>query len=97
VRPIRHHRSDRARAHLFICDLAYLISRIVELKLEEKGIEMSFEKVFGMLENVTMDKLGGIGTNRTIWKCTRLTKEQMAILEHLNLDRKLFEQGWTRL
>lgn len=97
VRPIWHRRSDRARSHIFICDIAYLISRLVELKLKEKGMEMNFERVFEMFENSTMDKLSGIGISRAIWKCTKLNDEQRRIIETLNLDRNVFETGWKRL
>lgn len=97
VRPVRHYKKNRPDTHVFICDLAYLLSRLIELKLEKKKIETSWERIFGEFINVTLEKQGIPETNIEMWKEPPLNKTQKKLLSELEIDSKIYMRGWNKL
>ncbi len=57
MRPIRHYRSDRVKAHVFVCVLAYLVLKTMEKWLKERKVRLSVKRV---LEELHSLKLGDI-------------------------------------
>ena len=41
LRPIYHHADSRVRGHVFVCVLAYLLERLLELRLQDAGLPQS--------------------------------------------------------
>jgi len=60
LRPIFHHKEERVKAHVFICVLAYIIEKVVEKLLRDRGIEFTGEKVFSLFKQtgVAVMKVG---------------------------------------
>ena len=54
LRPMRHWTEERVRAHIFICVLAYLIEICIEIKLKEKGLEMTARKALDHLSEIKL-------------------------------------------
>ena len=54
LRPMRHWADERVRAHIFICVLAYLIETCIEIKLKEKGLEMTARKALDYLSEIKL-------------------------------------------
>ncbi len=54
LRPMFHWAEERVRAHIFICVLAYLIETCIEIKLKEKGVEMSARKALNILSEIKL-------------------------------------------
>ena len=54
LRPMRHWTEKRVRAHIFICVLAYLIETCIEIKLKEKGLEMTARKALDILSEIKL-------------------------------------------
>jgi len=81
VRPIRHWKENRVRAHIFLCILAYLLKQVLEYKLEQKGLKITAEKALNELSGIKMIsyKLG----DKVIDKVTKLNEKQKLILEKL--------------
>jgi len=54
LRPLRHWAEARVRGHIFICVLAYLIETCLEIKLKEKGLEMTARKALNLLSEIKL-------------------------------------------
>ena len=52
LRPIYHYAYTRVRGHIFICLLAYLLERLLELRLEAAGCPQSARRAFETLEPI---------------------------------------------
>lgn len=81
VRPIRHWVTERVKAHIFLCVLAYLLKKVLEYKLEANGLEMTAEEALDELSGVKMVsyKVG----DKVIDNVTRIDEKQKLILEKL--------------
>jgi transposase len=49
LRPIYHHRDRRVEAHIFICFLAYLLAKVIELRLRAAGLRHSIAHALEIL------------------------------------------------
>ena len=54
LRPIYHWAEERVRAHIFICVLSYLIETCIEIKLKEKGLEITACKALNILSEIKL-------------------------------------------
>jgi len=52
VRPIFHWAERQVDAHIFICFLAYLVAKALELKLHEAGLELSAARALDQLSRL---------------------------------------------
>jgi transposase len=53
VRPVYHYRDRRVETHIFICFLAYLLAKTLELKLKAAGLELSIARALDQLGRLT--------------------------------------------
>jgi transposase len=81
VRPIRHWKDNRVRAHIFLCVLAYLLHKVLEYKLELKDLNITAQEAINELSGIKMIsyKVG----NKIIDKATKINDKQKLILEKL--------------
>jgi transposase len=54
LRPIYHYNDSRVLGHIFVCMLAYLLERFLELRLEQAGIAQSARMALGKLDPVRL-------------------------------------------
>jgi transposase len=52
MRPIWHHAERRAKAHIFVAALAFLIDRMLERALRESGVNISAQSAWESLETI---------------------------------------------
>ena len=85
-RPVYHHNEERITAHFMICYTALLIYRLLEKKLDEKGVRFSTETIIETLRNMNVANVSDIYYMATYTGSKSLT----AINEifPLDLDRK---------
>jgi len=81
VRPIRHWKGNRVKAHIFLCVLAYLLEKILEYKLELNGLKMTAEEALNELSGIKMISYNVGG--EVIDKLTKIDEKQKLILEKL--------------
>jgi transposase len=81
IRPIRHWKDNRVKAHIFLCILAYLLQKVLEYKLELKGLKMTAQEVLNELSGIRMVSYS-VG-DRVIDKVTKIDEKQKLILEKL--------------
>lgn len=81
VRPIYHYNPNRVRGHIFVCFLAYLLEKLLEKRLEDRGLFMTARKALALLSpiKVVESELG----NQRIKKVSAIFKEQEAIFRAL--------------
>ncbi len=85
VQPVRHWLTNRIRAHIFICYLAYLHLTWMKMLLRTHDISMSPVKALETLETIYKVKLTDEKASHSVFKTVPLTKEQEKIYKALNL------------
>lgn len=83
IRPVYHWNQSRVQGHVMVCVLAYLLERLLEEKLQEKGLAMTAEEAFSLLSSLKVAEVT-VG-NKTVRYFSRPTGEQEAILKALGL------------
>ena len=57
LRPLRHHKADRVRSHVFICFLAFFFSKYLEKKLVNHKVSLSADMAWESLKNLSVGQL----------------------------------------
>jgi transposase len=65
LRPLRHHKADRVRSHVFICVLAFFFTKYLEKKLMEHKVSLSAEMAWESLKNLSVGQLDFNGTTHS--------------------------------
>ncbi|KPJ61906.1 MAG: hypothetical protein AMJ42_00625 [Deltaproteobacteria bacterium DG_8] len=65
LRPLRHHKADRVRSHVFICFLAFFFTKYLEMKLTEHKVSLSDEMAWESLRNLSVGQLDFNGTTHS--------------------------------
>jgi transposase len=89
LRPVFHHKEERADGHLFITVLAYQFVQIIRRHLKESGIDLSWNSIRRIMASqcrVTASFRRADGRALHVRKATRAEPEQLAIYRALNLD-----------
>jgi len=81
IRPIRHWKDNRVRAHIFLCVLAYLLQKVLEYKLEIARLKMTAQEALNELNAIKMIsyKIG----DKVIDRVTKIDGKQELILKKL--------------
>ena len=56
IRPIRHHRDRRVKAHVFICVLSYLLEKILEKRTSKAHLDMTARESLDKLDDIRIAK-----------------------------------------
>ena len=88
LRPVRHQRTEKIKAHVTLCVLGMLLDRWMELQLREEGIRDAVDRVYEALEPCRLhvfdvDTGAKRFTHRTL---TKTDARQRAILSALSMD-----------
>ena len=96
VRPVRHRLDRRVEAHLEICQLAYLLQQMLELRLKER-VKVTGPRAVEMFHTVVLNEVevGESGIRRQV--VTELDGPQRAILDAAGIDPTAFQKGWNRV
>jgi transposase len=89
LRPVFHHKEERADGHLFITVLTYQFVQIIRRRLKESSIDLSWNSIRRIMAGqcrVTTSFLRADGRALHVRKATRAEPEQLAIYRALNLD-----------
>jgi len=65
LRPLRHHKADRIRSHVFICFLAFFFTKYLEKKLTEYEVSLSADMAWESLKNLSVGQLDFNGTTHS--------------------------------
>ncbi|MHB8352529.1 MAG: hypothetical protein ACYDFT_07595, partial [Thermoplasmata archaeon] len=90
VRPVYHQLDRRIRAHLYVCVLAYLVERWVQLKVREGGgkewAHLTGEQALEEVREGRLQQVGIRGTEIRRWKVAGFSREAELILDKLGLE-----------
>jgi hypothetical protein len=93
VRPIRHRLERRIEAHLQLCELAYLLQRVIELRIREKGHEFTGPRAIDESGTVVLNEIELATTGRRRRVVTDQTARQKALLEAIGVAEAPFAKG----
>ena len=88
MKPIRHWKAPRIRAHLYLCVLTYLLERYLERKVREGVTDpapMTGETAWGLFKEVRWQQVGLKGTSARRWTISNVGREQRYVLERLGV------------
>lgn len=83
LRPFRHHKDIRVRAHVLICFIALLFSKIMEKYLKDKKVDLSAPMAWESLKNMQITEIEFHGDKYQY--LTELTYYQKIILNALGI------------
>jgi transposase len=89
IRPIRHWLSNRVRAHILICYIAYYLLSIIEFRL--KNMDITAEEALDTLSTVYRVHIRDPKTKNTFSKIVTLSSDQERILKLIN--RKILKRN----
>ncbi len=84
LRPVFLTRSERVRAHVTVCILAYFLYNDMELRLRQHLPEMSCEDALEILKECLINRISFEGTGKTKLGITRVSPAQKEILDALD-------------
>jgi transposase len=88
IRPIRHQTEDRAKAHILVCFMAYVLWKMLGQMCKRAGLGDEPRKVFDEIAQIkVVDVIMSTKQGTTITKCciSQPTKAQSVLLQHLQL------------
>ena len=89
MRPMYHRLDERVFAHVFICQLAYLIMEVMERRARENRLDMTAPAMVRAFSNVTLNEVTmGPDEGAHVWRVTELDQEQRKIMLALELKKK---------
>jgi transposase len=95
LRPIRHHRDLKIKAHVTLCVLALVLSRYLELKLRDAGIHDAVDRIYEQLEPCRLHLLSDRSGKLKRLIITQPRPQQLRLLEPIGLSH-LVEQETVR-
>jgi transposase len=88
IRPIRHQTEDRAKAHILVCFIAYVLWKMLGQMCKRAGLGDEPRKVFDEIAQIkVVDVIMSTKQGTTITQCciSQPTKAQSVLLQHLQL------------
>ena len=85
LRPIRHYRDYRVKAHVAICIIAYLIESLIEQDLKKAKINLTAKRALDLLSDISIHRLNLAG--KLLNKSNLPTDLEMKILKSAKLQK----------
>ncbi|PIS26592.1 MAG: hypothetical protein COT45_00670 [bacterium (Candidatus Stahlbacteria) CG08_land_8_20_14_0_20_40_26] len=85
LRPIRHYKDYRVKAHVAICVIAYLIESLIEQDLKRAKIKFTARKSLELLRDISIHRLNLVG--KILNKADLPTELEMKILKSVGLQK----------
>ncbi|MBW2737099.1 MAG: hypothetical protein JRH20_32360, partial [Deltaproteobacteria bacterium] len=83
LRPVRHRTDHKLRAHVCVCVLALLLTRLLERRFSQKGQRHSLSEIVEHLEPVRLNLINDGNSN--YYTLTKLTDEAEKLLDTLDV------------
>ena len=97
LRPIYLTRTERVRAHVSICILAYFLYNEIERRFREKGLAESPPEVLARLQKCQVNRLEFKTQHRSKLSITEPSEQQKEYLQVLGCENILVPQGVKRI
>ena len=90
LRPVRHRRDEKVRAHVALCMLALTVQRELTARLQKEGV--SAEQALEQLEPCRLSLYPGKGHRGDAYVLPEVGREPVGILRRLGLTRLVEER-----
>ena len=99
LRPIRHQKTDKIRAHVTLCILALLLDKSLQNQLRAAGITDEVDRVYETLEPCRLQVLSHRGSGATRWTISETDERSrlLKLLKPLGLESLLDETTLAEL
>ena len=78
--------SENEKGHIFICQLALLLCRVLEMLLKLSGIQMTSRKALRQLKSVRIVKKTLSCVSRSLWQLNEIPEGTQRIFDAVGLD-----------
>jgi transposase len=86
IRPVFVYNEQRIKGHIFICQLALLLRRVLEMLLKLSGIQMTSRKALRQVKSVRIVKKTLSGVSRSLWQLNEIPEGTQRIFDAVGLD-----------
>ncbi|MHA2265978.1 MAG: IS1634 family transposase [Candidatus Thorarchaeota archaeon] len=90
LRPIFVYNEQRIKGHIFICQLALLLRRVLEMLLKLSGVEMTSRRALKQVKSVRIVKKTLSGISEPLWQLNQIPEEADRIFHAVGLDLPRF-------
>jgi len=81
---------QRIKGHIFICQLALLLRRVLEMLLKLSGIQMTSRKALRQVKSVRIVKKTLSSVSKSLWQLNEIPEETGRIFHAVGLDLPQF-------
>jgi len=86
IRPVFVYNQQRIKGHIFICQLALLLRRVLEMLLRLSDIQMTSRKALRQVKSVRIVKKTLAGVSKSLWQLNQIPEESHRIFDAIGLD-----------
>jgi transposase len=93
IRPVFVYNEQRIKGHVFICQLALLLRRMLEMLLKLSGIQMTSRRALRQVKSVRIVKKTLSVVSEPLWQLNEIPEEIQRIFAAIGLDLLQFLQN----
>lgn len=86
IRPVFVYNEQRIKGHIFICQLALLLRRVLEMLLKLSGIQMTSRRALRQVKSVRIVKKTLSGVSSSLWQINEVPEESHRIFDAVGID-----------
>jgi len=86
IRPVFVYNEQRIKGHIFICQLALLLRRVLKMLLKLSGIQMTSRKALRQVKSVRIVKKTLSGIPKSLWQVNQIPEEIQRIFDAVGLE-----------
>ena len=90
IRPVFVYNEQRIKGHIFICQLALLLRRVLEMLLKLSDIQMTSRRALRQVKSVKIVKKTLSGVSQELWQVNQIPEESQRIFHAVGLDLPFF-------
>jgi len=86
IRPVFVYNEQRIKGHIFICQLALLLRRVLKMLLKLSGIQMTPRRALRQVKSVRIVKKTLSGISKSLWQVNQIPEEIQRIFDAVGLE-----------
>ncbi len=86
IRPVFVYNEQRIKGHIFICQLALLLRRVLKMLLKLSGIQMTPRRALRQVKSVRIVKKTLSGISKSFWQVNQIPEEVQRIFDAVGLE-----------
>ena len=86
IRPVFVYNEQRTKGHIFICQLALLLRRVLEMLLKLSGIQITSRRALRQVKSVRVVKKTLSGVSKSLWQLNQIPEGSRRVFDSVGLD-----------